>query len=122
MDPKYHLDMFNDLMKLRGINSRARCHCFVVMLKGPAYKWFKRLRPGSIRSWQQFSDEFLQQHHAVRNYTLPDTSLANIKKGEGESLKSYIHKFNMEAAKVGSLTRGELKMAITIGVRPGNKL
>ena len=42
-DPKYHLDSFNDLMKLRGINSRARCHCFIVTLKGPTYKWFKRL-------------------------------------------------------------------------------
>ena len=121
-DPKYHLDTFNDLMKLRGIGSGARCHCFAVTLKGPAYKWFKRLRPGSIRSWQPFSDEFLQQHHAVRDYTMPGTSLANVKQGENESLKSYIHKFNMEAAKVGSLTRQELKMTITAGVRPGSKL
>ena len=67
-------------------------------------------------------NNFLQQHHAVRDYTMSGTSLANIKQYEGESLKSYIHRFNMEAAKVGSLTRGELKMAITIGVRPGNKL
>ena len=46
------------------------------------------------------------------------TSLANVKQGENESLKSYIHRFNMEAAKVGSLTRRELKMAITARVRP----
>ena len=32
-DPKYHLDAFNDLMKLRGINSRARCHCFTLTLR-----------------------------------------------------------------------------------------
>ena len=53
---------------------------------------------------------------------MPGTSLANVKQGENESLKSYIHRFNMEAAEVGSLTRRELKMAITAGVRPGSKL
>ena len=45
MDPKNNLDAFNDLMKLRGVNSRTRCHCFAVTLKGVAYKLFKRLRP-----------------------------------------------------------------------------
>ncbi|XP_062075513.1 uncharacterized protein LOC133779582 [Humulus lupulus] len=109
-------------MKLREINSRARCQCFTITLKGPAYKWFKRLRPGTIRSWQQFSDKFLQQHHVVRDYTISGTILASIKQGEGESLKSYIHRLNMEAAKVGSLTMGELKIAISAGVRPHSKL
>ncbi|XP_062114302.1 uncharacterized protein LOC133825361 [Humulus lupulus] len=121
-DQKYHFDVFNDLKNLRGINSRARCQYFVVTLKGLAHKWFKRLRPGSIKSWQQFFDEFLQQHHAVRDYTMMGTSLTNVKQGEDESLKNYIHRFNMEAAKVGSLARGELKMAITAGVRLGSKL
>ena len=78
-DPKYHLDDFNNLMRLRGVNSRAKCHFFVVTLKGVAYKWFKRIRPGTIKSWQQFSGEFLQQHHAVCDYVMPITSLANIK-------------------------------------------
>ncbi|XP_062114333.1 uncharacterized protein LOC133825397 [Humulus lupulus] len=121
-NPKYHLHAFNDLMKLKGINSRARYHCFAITLKGATYKWFKRLRSGTIRSWQQFSDEFLQQHHAVCDNTISSTSLANIKQGEGESLKSYIHRFNMEVAKVGSLSRGEFKMEITAGVRSGSKL
>ncbi|XP_062100537.1 uncharacterized protein LOC133806454 [Humulus lupulus] len=49
-------------------------------------------------------------------------SLANVKQGENESLKSCIHRFNMETAKVGSLSRGELKMVITVGVCPGSKL
>ena len=53
---------------------------------------------------------------------MPITSLANIKQGENERLKNYIHRFNMEATKVGSLTKAELKMAITAGVHPGSKL
>ncbi|XP_062080891.1 uncharacterized protein LOC133785688 [Humulus lupulus] len=53
---------------------------------------------------------------------MPSTSLANAKQGENESLKSYIHSFNMEGANVGSLTRRELKIAITAGVRSGSKL
>ena len=114
-DPKYHLDAVNDLMKLRGITSRARCHCFAVTLKGLAYKWFKRLRPGSIRSWQQFSDKILQQHYAMCDYAMPGTNLANVKQGEEESLKNYTHRFNMEVAKVGSLTCGELKMVLQSG-------
>ena len=121
-DPKYHLDSFNNLMRLRGVNSRAKCHCFVVTLKGVAYKWFRRLRPGTIKSWQQFSDEFLQQHHATCDYVMPTTSLANVKQGENESLKDYIHRFSIEATKVGDLTKAELKMTITAGVRPGSKL
>ena len=121
-DTKYHLDYFNNLLRLRGVNSRAKGHFSVVTLKGVAYKWFKRLRPGTIKSWQHFSSEFLQQHHAVCDYVMPITSLANIKQGENESLKNYIHRFNMEATKVGSLTKAELKMAITAGVRPRSKL
>ncbi|XP_062075619.1 uncharacterized protein LOC133779710 [Humulus lupulus] len=53
---------------------------------------------------------------------MPGTSLANIKQGEGGSLESYIHRFNMEAAKVGSLTKGELKTEITAGVHPNSKI
>ncbi|XP_062093206.1 uncharacterized protein LOC133798752 [Humulus lupulus] len=121
-DPKYHLDSFNNVMRLRGVNSRAKCHCFVVTLKGVAYKWFRRLRQGTIKSWQQFSDEFLQQHHGACDYIMPTTNLANIKQGENESLKDYIHRFGIEATKVGDLTKAELKMAITAGVRPGSKL
>ena len=53
---------------------------------------------------------------------MPTTNLANIKQGENESLKDYIHRFSIESTKVGGLTKAEHKMAITAGVRPGSKL
>uniref|UniRef100_A0A803QD01 Retrotransposon gag domain-containing protein n=1 Tax=Cannabis sativa TaxID=3483 RepID=A0A803QD01_CANSA len=42
-DPKYHLDAFNEIMKMKRVTSKARCQCFVVTLRGTTYKWFKRL-------------------------------------------------------------------------------
>ena len=53
---------------------------------------------------------------------MPTTKLANIKQGENESLKDYIHRFSIEATKVRGLTKAEHKMAITAGVRPESKL
>uniref|UniRef100_A0A803PD14 Retrotransposon gag domain-containing protein n=1 Tax=Cannabis sativa TaxID=3483 RepID=A0A803PD14_CANSA len=92
------------------------------MQKGAAYKWFKRLAPGSITLWRQFSEEFVSQHRASRDYVIPRISLDNIKQGETESLNSYIQRVNAEAAKVGRLSKDDHKMTIVAAVRPKSKL
>uniref|UniRef100_A0A803NXH6 Uncharacterized protein n=1 Tax=Cannabis sativa TaxID=3483 RepID=A0A803NXH6_CANSA len=37
-DPKYHLDELKELMKMKKVSCKARCQCFVITLKGFAYK------------------------------------------------------------------------------------
>uniref|UniRef100_A0A803PUA2 Retrotransposon gag domain-containing protein n=1 Tax=Cannabis sativa TaxID=3483 RepID=A0A803PUA2_CANSA len=93
-DPMYHLRAFNELMKMQNVSCKARCQCFMVILKGVAYKWFKSLVPRIITSWKKFLEEFLQQHQAASDYVMRVTSITNVTKGEQESLQSYIHRFN----------------------------
>uniref|UniRef100_A0A803QA32 Retrotransposon gag domain-containing protein n=1 Tax=Cannabis sativa TaxID=3483 RepID=A0A803QA32_CANSA len=88
-----------------------------MLYDGAVYKWFKRLEPGTITSWKQLSDEFLQQHQTAYDNIMPVTSITNVKQKREESLGSYLQHFHAEVTKVG-----KIKFAIVVGVYPGGRL
>ena len=59
-DPQDHINHFSDLIELHRVDDLARYRCFAITLTGAAKKWFRRLQPGSISSWQQLQTAFLR--------------------------------------------------------------
>ena len=67
---------------------------FAVTLTRVAKKWFRSIPTGSISSWQQLSTSFLQHFQATRKTAIPLAHLENVKQKKGQTLKSYINRFN----------------------------
>ena len=52
IDPRDHLDHFNDLMELHMVSDNTKYRMFTVILSNGAKKWFNSLTPGSVTNWQ----------------------------------------------------------------------
>ncbi|XP_050217637.1 uncharacterized protein LOC126668488 [Mercurialis annua] len=84
-DPNTHLSCFQVVMMVQSLSEAAVCKLFPTTLKGPAAIWYQSLKEGSIRSFDELAKAF-------RTHFKP-----------GESLQSYIDRFNAEAVEVGNL-------------------
>ena len=93
-NPQDHLDHFNDLMEFHLVSEMAKCRVFAVTLTSGAKKQLRAIPTGSISSWKQLSTSFLQYFQATKRYVVPLTHLGNVKQKKGETLKSYINRFN----------------------------
>ena len=72
------------------------CRAFPTTLKGSARIWFKKLTPGSVGSFTQLSCSFFNHFIGGQRYGLPTTHLLNVRQKEGETLRSYLTRFNKE--------------------------
>ena len=81
-------------MELHLVSELAKCKVFTVTLTVGAKKWFKVIPARTISSWQQLSTSFLQHFQTTRKSVVPLAHLENVKQKKGETLKSYINRFN----------------------------
>uniref|UniRef100_A0A2N9F1B5 Uncharacterized protein n=1 Tax=Fagus sylvatica TaxID=28930 RepID=A0A2N9F1B5_FAGSY len=95
-DPLDHLESFKTVMCLQGVPDEIMCRAFPTTLKGPARIWFKKLMPGSVGSFAQLSRLFFNHFIGGQRYGRPTTHLLNVKQKEGETLRSYLTRFNKE--------------------------
>ena len=76
---------------------------FFRTLQGVAFEWFKHLRPGCIKSWNDLERRFLHRFPDC-DLEVSSVTLASIKQKEGESIREYIERFRRTAGR----TRGGL--------------
>ena len=95
-DPLDHLESFKTMMCLQGVPNEIMCRTFPPTLKEPAKIWFKKLTPESVGSFAQLSRSFFNHFIGGQRYGRPTTYLLNVKQKEGETLRSYLTKFNKE--------------------------
>ena len=112
INPKDHLDTFNDYIDLTQVSQAVRCHCFVVTLMKGAKKWFKKFLPQTITLWQQLAPKFTKQFQAVQVHASPYIDLENIKQQKDESLKSYLRRFSEAPAQTEIVPPGGTLMAL----------
>ncbi|XP_019150120.1 PREDICTED: uncharacterized protein LOC109146924 [Ipomoea nil] len=72
------------------------CHAFLPTLKGPAQRWLVSLPPGSIRSFKDLADRFMSHYAANIRLQKDLTHLGDIHQDEGESLKTYLARWQKE--------------------------
>ncbi|XP_050233143.1 uncharacterized protein LOC126681640 [Mercurialis annua] len=98
-----HLSCFQVVMMVQSLSEAAVCKLFPTTLKGPAAIWYQSLKEGSIQSFDELARAF-RTHFAPsiqRKKKSSDLKLCYQK--PGESLQSYIGRFNAEAVEVGNL-------------------
>ncbi|XP_075497954.1 uncharacterized protein LOC142535740 [Primulina tabacum] len=82
--------------------------------------WFNLLRPGTIKTFQDFARAFLHQFASSKKHPLTALSLFNVKQQEQESLRDFVKRFNKMVIDVPSATPDILISAFTQGLRGGD--
>lgn len=83
------------------------------------HQWFKQLPPGSIASFEEFYDIFLQQFASARRSVKSSLHLMMVKQLSGESLREYVAKFNMVALETPAADTKIKIHAFTQGLQSG---
>uniref|UniRef100_A0A2N9GU89 RNase H type-1 domain-containing protein n=1 Tax=Fagus sylvatica TaxID=28930 RepID=A0A2N9GU89_FAGSY len=121
-DPLDHLESFKTVMCLQGVPDEIMCRAFPTTLKGPARIWFKKLMPGSVGSFAQLSRLFFNHFIGGQRYGRPTTHLLNVKQKEGETLRSYLTRFNKETLLVDGADDKVVLTAFISGLQSGDFL
>ena len=121
-DPLDLLEFFKTMMCLQGVSDEIMCHAFPTTLKGSARIWFKKLTPGSVRSFAQLSRSFFNHFIGGQRYGWPTTHLLNVKQKEGETLRSYLTRFNKEMLLVDGADDKVVLTAFISGLQSGDFL
>uniref|UniRef100_A0A2N9GJY4 Uncharacterized protein n=1 Tax=Fagus sylvatica TaxID=28930 RepID=A0A2N9GJY4_FAGSY len=121
-DPLDYLDSFRTVMRLQGVSDEIMCCIFPTNLRGSARTWFNQLEIGSIDTFAQLSRAFIDNFIGGRRSARPANYLLNIRQREGESLRSYVQRFNKEAVQIDEPNEYVALTAFNAGLRKGDFL
>ncbi|XP_019168186.1 PREDICTED: uncharacterized protein LOC109163917 [Ipomoea nil] len=97
-------------MQVLGVRDPVMCRAFLPTLKGSAQRWLAALPPKSIYSFEELADRFMS-HYAANIKPQKDlTHLGDILQEEGESLKTYLARWQKE---IQSIEEVEDQTALT---------
>ncbi|XP_019194875.1 PREDICTED: uncharacterized protein LOC109188701 [Ipomoea nil] len=109
-DPREHLLSYQAKMQVFGVRDPVMCRAFLPTLKGSAQRWLVAQPPGSIHSFEELADRFMS-HYAANIKPQKDlTHLGDIHQDEGESLKTYLARWQKE---IQSIEEVEDQTALT---------
>uniref|UniRef100_A0A2N9I9Y3 Uncharacterized protein n=1 Tax=Fagus sylvatica TaxID=28930 RepID=A0A2N9I9Y3_FAGSY len=106
----------------KGVPDEIMCRAFPTTLKGPVRILFKKLIPGSVGSFAQLSRSFFNHFIGGQRCGRPTTHLLNIKQKEGETLRSYLTRFNKETLLVDGADDKVVLTAFISGLQSGDFL
>ena len=121
-DPLDYLDSFRMVMRLQGVSDEIMCRAFPTNLRGLARIWFNQLETGSIDTFAQLSQAFIDNFIGGRRSACPANYLLNIRQWEEESLRSYVQRFNKEAIQIDERNEYVALTAFNAGLRKGDFL
>ncbi|CAL5420073.1 unnamed protein product [Camellia sinensis] len=121
-DPVDHLETYRTFMVLHAFPDEIMCRAFPVTLKGSARLWFSQLPADSVSTFQHLSDSFLSHFIGAQHQRRPATQLLNIHQTEGESLRSFVTRFNTEALQVAENDDKVILTAFMAGLRSSDFL
>jgi hypothetical protein len=65
---------------------------FVQTLSGPAFTWYSKLPPSSIKTWEQMQDAFLERFYSTQR-TVGITKLTHTEQGMNEKAADFINRW-----------------------------
>uniref|UniRef100_A0A2N9I2W9 Uncharacterized protein n=1 Tax=Fagus sylvatica TaxID=28930 RepID=A0A2N9I2W9_FAGSY len=121
-DPFDYLEAFKTIMQLQAVPEEVMCRAFPLGLRGSARVWFNKLESESIGSFVQLSRAFIDHFIGSQRRGRPPTHLLSVKQMEGESLRTFVHRFNGEAMKIDRPKEDVTVTAFMAGLRKGDFL
>ncbi|XP_019150178.1 PREDICTED: uncharacterized protein LOC109146985 [Ipomoea nil] len=109
-DPREHLLSYQAKMQVLGVRDLVMCRAFLPTLKGSAQRWLVALPPKSIHNFEELANRFMS-HCAANIKPQKDlTHLGDVHQEEGESLKTYLVRWQKE---IQSIEEVEDQTALT---------
>ncbi|XP_027150582.1 uncharacterized protein LOC113750841 [Coffea eugenioides] len=90
--PKQHVAHFVETCNNAGTYGDLLVKQFVRSLKGNTFDWYTDFIPGSIDSWEQLEQEFLNRFYSTRR-TVSMLELTNIRQWKDEPVVNYIDRW-----------------------------
>ncbi|XP_061351173.1 uncharacterized protein LOC133296243 [Gastrolobium bilobum] len=106
-------------MTLHGETDLLMCRTFPTLLGGRALTWYTTLPTESIASWDDLAGKF--QTHVTTSRSVPKSvhSLEKIRQQSGESLRSFLDRFDKEALQVQGMDPKVQVHILLSGLRQG---
>ncbi|XP_052179879.1 uncharacterized protein LOC127793139 [Diospyros lotus] len=118
-DPMDHLDLFTSHMMVQDASDAMWCRVFLATLEGHARAWYSNLAHHSIVSFAQLRSSFLAHFAPLRRHRRSTMALVSMKQNQGEPLKDFVSRFNMEALSIENFDHNVAMVAFQNALRPG---
>jgi len=85
-------------------------------LEAMPLQWFDKLRPRSIRYWEDLQEAFCNNFAGIITHPMTVAELKGVKQRRGESLREYYRRFGEFRAQVHDITDREVIEAFAEGI------
>ncbi|XP_057720237.1 uncharacterized protein LOC130934712 [Arachis stenosperma] len=103
-------------MNLEGVGEEVRCRAFLVILVGPAIRWFNSLPQGSVAKFLDICHAFLAQFTTRIVKAKHPINLFGVTQRPGEPTRKYLDRFNNECLEIDGLTDSVASLCLTNGL------
>ncbi|XP_027927449.1 uncharacterized protein LOC114184336 [Vigna unguiculata] len=117
-NPDNHMRVFVHQMMFHAVSDPIWCRVFSTSLTGEALKWFSELSAGSIDSFATLKARFITQFAPLKPAILTVDNLVNIRQEDGESLRSYLDRYNRMSVKIKDLSDEIARHHFSYGLQP----
>jgi len=118
-NPDNHMRVFMHQMMFHAVSDPIWCRVFSTSLTGEALEWFSELPAGSIDSFATLKARFSTQFAPLKPAILTVDNLVNIRQEDGESLRSYLDRYNRMLVKIKDLNNEIARHHFSYGLQPG---
>jgi Retrotransposon gag protein len=118
-DPESFIHGFHEWLSLLGASDGIICWVFSTCFTGEAWDWYKTLSAGSIKSFDEFTDLFLERYNHIKIPRVTIDSLLDMKHGSNERTRAYIHRFTKVMRKIENYSDELTLLALQRGLRNG---
>ena len=118
-DPLAHIERFNDITGVHGLSHAQRCRVFPLSLEGRAREWYRKLPRGSIKSFEQMCQEFVEQFRGAMGPEDDMMELTSMKQGDEETLREFIKRFHRAVLDLGAFNNPQTLKGLKEWVKIG---
>ncbi|XP_052199945.1 uncharacterized protein LOC127806571 [Diospyros lotus] len=117
-DPMDHLNLFTSHMMVQNASDTMWYRVFLATLEGHAHAWYSNLAHHSITSFAQPQGSFLAHFAPLQRHRRSTMALVSLKQNQGEPLKDFVSRFNMEALSIENFDHSVAMVAFQNALRP----
>ncbi|XP_031247646.1 uncharacterized protein LOC116105353 [Pistacia vera] len=125
-DPDDHIASYKQRMFTvsipRLLREACMCKSFGSSLSGPALQWYTNLPNGSIDSFAQLTNTFVEQFASSKKLEKLSVDLYRVYQRRGEPLREYVSRFNKEEISIPSCNPETAVDAFRKGLLPDGEL
>jgi hypothetical protein len=116
VEPRQWLRVYSQSIELAGGDDDIKALFFPMALEAMPLQWFDKLRPRSIRYWEDLQEAFCNNFAGIITHPMTAAELKGVRQRRGESLREYYRRFEEFRAQVHDITDREVIEASAEGI------